>query len=120
MLNFSPLKTFVQRYEPLVKRKIPQLALRRYSGNNENKSLRRKSTGAEGKNIRKELNSSVQVVGSIMRAKPDVSVRKGSDPLRSIQPKVERKPSSKGDCLSPKKKGIDWMSDKENVKKIIT
>lgn len=115
-LNFSPLKTFVQRYEP-IKRKIPTLAVRRFSSNSENKTIRRRSGSDNIKPMKKEEKSVKKSMNFVSKDNQDQAIRKQSDPLRSIQvqEKVTRRPSIRAECPSPKKKSIDWMSDKENV-----
>ncbi|CAC5418372.1 NEK1_4_5 [Mytilus coruscus] len=115
-LNFSPLKTFVQRYEP-IKRKIPTLAVRRFSSNSENKSVRKRSGSDNKIPMKKEEKSVKKSMNFISKDNQDQAVRKQSDPLRSIQvqEKFARRPSIRAECPSPKKKGIDWISDKENI-----
>ncbi|XP_063428130.1 uncharacterized protein LOC134711459 [Mytilus trossulus] len=115
-LNFSPLKTFVQRYEP-IKRKIPTLAVRRFSSNSENKTIRRRSGSDNIKPMKKEEKNVKKSMNFVSKDNQDQAVRKQSDPLRSIQvqEKFTRRPSIRAECPSPKKNSIDWMSDKENI-----
>lgn len=116
-LNFSPLKTFVQRYEPS-KRRIPQLSVRRDSSNSEDTSTRRNSTAAQSKkevkNQERESKNPMEVVLKKNQGQP---TRKQSDPLHRIQcqENFRRRPSVRPESSGAKKKGLDWMSDKENV-----
>lgn len=116
-MNFSPLKTFVQRYEPS-KRRIPQLSVRRDSSNSEDTSTRRNSTAAQSKkevkNQERESKNPMEVVLKKNQGQP---TRKQSDPLHRIQcqENFRRRPSVRPESSGAKKKGLDWMSDKENV-----